>query len=54
MKIFNFNILNLNLKNLSNEQVNKIATDSTKFIIFNKIELNNYLELNKDELANHI
>lgn len=43
--------LNPNLKNLSNEQVNKIATDSTKNRKIKEIELNNYLELNKDELS---
>ncbi len=43
--------LNPNLRNLSNEQVNKIATDSTKNRKIKEIELNNYLELNKDELS---
>ena len=43
--------LNPNLKNLSNEQVNKIVIDSTKNRKIKEIELNNYLELNKDELS---
>ena len=43
--------LNPNLKNLSNKQVNIIATDSIKNRKIKEIELNHYLELNKDELS---